>query len=160
MRVYHLTCKKRMGKEVLEEYPDIQAVDAGLVAGKDHLEYAVEQAEKAFKRGTNICSDPKIEALVRASAQRQIKKALELFGVNNSREVYVLCEKLPSGILKKYDCVEDSSDDITRDKYEALKKAFNVEDAEISAVSGDKFEERLKALKSIIKERIALLETL
>jgi KEOPS complex subunit Cgi121 len=157
MRARYLKCRRPLDKEVLRKYPDIQVVDAKFVAGRDHLEFAIAQAEKAFKRGTNICNDPLIEPLLRASGQRQIKKALELFGINNSREVFILSEKLPSELLEDYSCVEKNAD-INLEKYEVLKKAYGVDEAEIAATAGKGFDEKVKTLKNIIKERIALIE--
>lgn len=155
--MFYLECRKSLGPDVVDKYPRLQVLDAGLIAGKEHLEYAVEQAEKAFKRGCNISADPLIEIIVRASAQRQIRKALETLGVKNSRRVYVLCEELPPRLLEEYGCVE-CEEEITRDKYDALKEAFKVGEKEISAVAGRDFGERAEALVEIIKERIALLE--
>ncbi len=158
MEVHYLKCRKPLGPGVIDRYPRLQVLDAGLIAGKEHLEYAVKQAEKAFERRCNISGDPLIEPIVRASAQRQIRKALEAFGVKNSRRVYVLCDELPSGLLDEYGCVECEPEPLTRDSYDALKKAFKVGEKEISAVAGREFEERARALLEIIKERIALLE--
>lgn len=157
MRVYCLRCRKPLGKEVVERFKGIQVVDARYVAGREHLEFALAQAEKAFEQGSNISKDPMIELLVRASAQRQIKKALELFGVNNSREVYIIGEELPSGLVHSYGC-EEVEPRITRGKYGRLREKFGVGEAEIAAVAGHDYEARVEALKNIIKERIALLE--
>ncbi len=158
MRVYYIECSKPLGVEVLDRYPYIQVLDAGRIAGREHIEYALSQAEKAFQRGSNISGDPLIEAIVRASAQRQIKKALEIFGVKKSRKVYIMSEELPSELLSEYGCMEKNEDAITEEKYKVLKETYGIGEKEISAVAGEEFEERVMALKNIIKERIALLE--
>jgi KEOPS complex subunit Cgi121 len=157
MKVYCLRCRKALGKEVVEKYRDIQVVDARYVAGREHLEFALTQAEKAFKRGSNISNDPMMEVLVRASAQRQIKKALELFGVNGSREVYIIGKELPLELIRSYGC-EEVEPRISRGKYRRLKEKFGIGEAEIAAVAGRDYEARVEALKNIIKERVALLE--
>jgi tRNA threonylcarbamoyladenosine modification (KEOPS) complex Cgi121 subunit len=159
MRVYSLKCRRTIGKEIIEEYRDLQVIDSMYVAGKEHLEFALAQAEKAFQRKTNISKDPLMEVIVRASAQRQIKKALETYGVQNSKSVYVLGEELPRELLDDYGCVEAELG-IDENKYEDLVDKFEVTEEEIGAITGASFNERVKALKEIIKERIALLETM
>lgn len=158
LKAYYIECSRPLGSEVFDKYPHIQVLDAGLIAGRDHIEHALSQAKKAFERGSNISSDPLIEPIVRASAQRQIKKALDIFGIKNSRKAYVLAGELPVELLTEYGCVERGGEDITGEKYEALKKAFSIREAEISAVAGKEFKDRVKALQDAIKERITLLE--
>lgn len=159
MRVYCLRCSRALGKEVIEKYRNIQVIDSRYVFGKEHMEFALAQAEKAFQRKTNISKELMIEVLVRASAQRQIKKALELYGVDNSGEVYVLSDALPPELIRSYGCVE-ATPKIDPDKYEKLKETFGIGEAEIAAVAGEGYEARVEVLKNIIKERIALLEVL
>lgn len=159
MKVYCLKCRRPFGREVVEKYRDLQVIDSRYVAGKEHLEFALAQAEKAFQRKTNISKDLMMEALVRASAQRQIKKALETYGVQNSKSVYVLGKELPKALLDDYGCVE-AAPGIDEKKYEDLKDKFEVTEEEIDAIAGSGFDERIAALKEIIKERIALLEAM
>jgi KEOPS complex subunit Cgi121 len=159
MKVHCLKCSRTLGKEVVEKYRDIQVIDSRYVAGKEHLEFALAQAEKAFQRKTNISKDLMMEALVRASAQRQIKKALETYGVQNSKSVYVLGEELPRSLLDDYGCIEVSPG-IDERRYRDLKERFEVTEEEVDAIAGASFDERVDALKGIIKERIALLEVL
>lgn len=159
MRAIPLRCAKAVPKEALARYPGVQLLDARLVAGLEHIEFAIAQAERAFQRGENISSDPLIEVLVRASAERQIKRALEVFGLKGSREVVLLCQEVPEALLQEYGCHEDPSVlEIGKEKYEALKEAFGVGEAELNAVAGEDFVERSKALVEAIKERIAILQ--
>ena len=159
MKVYSLKCSKALGKEVIEEYRALQVIDSKYVFGREHLEFAFSQAEKAFQRKTNISKDLMMEVLVRASAQRQIKKALEIYGVQNSKLIYALGEELPKELLDDYGCIE-AKPGIDERKYEDLVDKFEVTVEEIGAVAGAGFDERVKALKEIIKERIALLEAM
>ncbi|MEK6976770.1 MAG: KEOPS complex subunit Cgi121 [Candidatus Hydrothermarchaeota archaeon] len=159
MKAIPLRCAKAVPKEALKRYPGVQFLDARLVAGMEHLEFAISQAEKAFQRGENISSDPLFEVLVRASAQRQIKRALELVGLKGGREVILLCHEVPEALLQEYGCREDPGVlAIGRDKYELLKEAFGIGEAELDAVAGEGFAERSTALVEAIKERIAILQ--
>ncbi len=159
MKVYCLKCSRALGKEVVEKYRDLQVIDSRYIYGKEHLEFALSQAEKAFQRKTNISKDLMMEVLVRASAQRQIKKALETHGVQNSKSVYALGKELPRALLDDYECVE-AEPGIDERKYKELKGRFEVTEEEIGAIAGTGFDECIEALKEIIKERIAMLEVI
>lgn len=155
MNVFCLRCRKPVGVEVLKKFKDMQVIDSRLVAGNEHIKFAISQAEKSFKRLENVSSNFFIEVLVRASGQRQIKKALSLFGVRNSRRVVVISNELPRDFLKEYCCVEE---DVKIDgrKYSAIKKQFEITEKEISTIGIEKNE----ALKSLVKDRIALIPAL
>lgn len=159
MKAFCLKCSKPLGKEVIGKYKELQVVDSKYVFGKEHLEHALSQAEKAFSRGTNVSKEILIEVLVRASAQRQIKKAFEIYGVQESKTIYVLGEELPRALMEEYSCKVHASR-IDEGKYEDLKEKFAVAEEEIRAVAGPGFDERFEALRMIIKERISLLETM
>lgn len=155
MKIIALKCRRPLNKEVLKRYKHVQIIDSRLIAGEEHIEFAVEQAEKAFKRAENLSNDFFIEVLVRASTQRQIKKAIEIFGLRNSREAILICREFPKEILKEYKC-EEASLEIDEKKYERIKELFNIDENEIrtAARSGEKKE---NVLKNIVKERIALI---
>ena len=59
----------------------IQLLDANGIAGQKHLLHGVIHGINAFKRGENLANDLGIEICIRLSAQRQISKALEIFGL-------------------------------------------------------------------------------
>ncbi len=159
MKAIPLRCTKAVPKEALERYKGVQLLDARLVAGMGHLEFAMAQAERAFQRGENISSDPLFEVLVRASAQRQIKRALEVFGLKGGREVVLLCHEVPEALLQEYGCREDPGVlEVGPGKYELLKEAFGIGEAELDAVAGEDPGARLNALVEAIKERIAILQ--
>ncbi len=161
LKIIPLKCKLALNKEVLEKLHGVQIVDSRCVAGEEHLRFAIEQAEKAFKRGENVSRDFLVEVLVRASAQRQIKVALDIFGLRDSKQVVAICESLPQEFFGSYGCeVSEEVLKISEEKYEALKKTFHVAEKEIAAVADTDFPSRCAALQSIIKERIALLPAL
>ena len=62
-----------------EEYDcAVQAFDARAVAGRSHLETAVDRATRAVDRGENIADDPSVEILLWAAGRRQIDQAIAL----------------------------------------------------------------------------------
>jgi KEOPS complex subunit Cgi121 len=158
-QILPLRCRIPVGKEVLEKYPGIQVLDARYIAGEDHLRFAVSQAEKAAERGRNLSPNPLYEVLLRASAQRQIRKAIEAFGVEGSREIIALGEEIPRGFLEEYGCRSAPEIfEVDEEKFEALKEFFSLSEEEIEAMAGGEVGERRVALREAIKERIALLE--
>ena len=62
----------------------VTAFDARYVAGRRHLETAVERANRAFAREDAIADDRGIEILLYAAGRRQIERALEM-GVGEGR---------------------------------------------------------------------------
>ncbi|MCS7125264.1 MAG: KEOPS complex subunit Cgi121, partial [Candidatus Bathyarchaeota archaeon] len=70
---------------------EIQFFDAELVASWQHLYFAALNAIKAFKNGENISKNLAVETLLYASAQRQIRKAVDSLGIKrNTCEIAVL----------------------------------------------------------------------
>jgi len=56
----------------------IQALDARYIVDREHLQRAVELADRAFERGDNIAEDRAVEILLYVAGTRQISRALEL----------------------------------------------------------------------------------
>ncbi len=139
----------------------IQVINADMVAGKEHLEHAINQAIKAFNKGRNIAKNILLEVLVRLSGQRQIRHAIDKFGIKPGVRNIVIISKdksLIESFVKKYKCKED--EDILKvdeEKYKRLKEIFGIEDSEIEAFNPKNFEEKIDILKKLIIERIALL---
>ena len=81
-------------KAAREETPQtacIQFFDAELVATWQHLYFAVLNALLAFRNERNISKSVAMEVILYASAQRQIRKAIQLVGVKrDSANVAVL----------------------------------------------------------------------
>lgn len=63
----------------------IQLINARGIAGKKHILQATLQAIKAFERNNNMAKDLGLEICVRASAQRQISRALKILGIGNGK---------------------------------------------------------------------------
>ena len=56
----------------------VQAFDARYVAGRRHLETAVDLANRSMRRGENVATDRAVEILCYAAGRRQIDRALEM----------------------------------------------------------------------------------
>jgi KEOPS complex subunit Cgi121 len=56
----------------------VQAFDARYVVSRNHLERAVELADRAFERGENVARDRGVEILLYVAGRRQIDRALSV----------------------------------------------------------------------------------
>jgi len=143
----------------------VQLFDANLVASWEHLFFAAVNALRAFKTSLNISNDPAVEALLYASGQHQIRKAVELLGVKpSSSSVAVLImaatgkeanETLTavSDLLQGRIC--DQILEVTKEKTQPIKEFFGISDLELEASSrGESLE---KTLTNIVIEHVALL---
>ncbi len=156
MNVLSLRCSQPADLETILKFSGVQAIDSTLLFGLEHLEFAIQKAKTAFERGDCISSNILIEAVIRASGQRQIKKALEMYGLNGSKEIVLFGEAIPQDLLE---LLEGESFDIKMDekRISNLKKAFNIEDKEIEVFKHLPEED---ALKELILERVALVSLL
>ena len=159
MRYFCLRCDRPVDRGALERHKGLQIIDSSNVAGREHIEFALKEAESAFEEGVNLSRNPLVEVVVRVSAQKQISKALELFGLKDSREIIAIGDKLPDGFVEEFKCKEmDLKMDTAR--YERVKKAFGIDDVEILSLADKGFESRAKILMGLVKERIALIQVL
>lgn len=157
---------ERVRREAREAH--VQFFDAKLIAGQQHLYFAAVNALKAFEKKSNISSSLAIEALLYASAQRQIRKAVDTLGVKqDSSQVVVLiiaenrqgiddCLKIVSRLIpgERNDAVLE----LTDEKIGGIKKLFGISDLEIEAKLRRKGLER-EALADLVIEHVALLAT-
>jgi len=145
---------------------EVQFFNAELIAGWEHLYFAVLNALKAFENKLNISNSLAVEILLFASAQRQIKKAVELLGIKpSSSKVAVLIladtklrtnktlETASHLILGKRD---DSVLELTNEKFDGIRKLFGISESELNAKLEKKGMER-KALTDLVIEHVALL---
>jgi tRNA threonylcarbamoyladenosine modification (KEOPS) complex Cgi121 subunit len=157
---------ERVRREVREAH--VQFFDAKLIAGHQHLYFAALNALKAFEKKSNISSSLAVEALLYASAQRQIRKAVDTLGVKqDSSEVAVLiiaenkqgtndCLKIVSGLVPGER--EDAVLELTDEKIGDIRKLFGISDLEIDAKLRRKGLEK-EALADLVIEHVALLAT-
>jgi tRNA threonylcarbamoyladenosine modification (KEOPS) complex Cgi121 subunit len=145
---------------------EAQFFDAELIAGWEHLYFAVLNALKAFENKVNISNSLAVEILLYASAQRQIKNAIESIGIKTgSLDVAVVV--LAETELKANEILENVSqlilgkrDDtvlaLTEKKSDSIKKLFNISETELNAKLEKKHMEK-KALTDLVIEHVALL---
>lgn len=154
MDILPISCKKDVTLEAIKDYPGFQVVSPRLVAGRVHLEFAVDQARLAKERDETITKNFFVEIMVRASALKQISRALASFGIDKTKEVILVYEEKPTKFLEDFECQENPSLlDITPEKMDALKEYFGITEKELATVPMPPEE----AIVEIIKERIALL---
>jgi KEOPS complex subunit Cgi121 len=144
---------------------EVQFFDAELVATWQHLYFAVLNALTAFKNKQNISKALAIEIMLYASAQRQIRKAMELIGIkpNSSKIVVIAVGEDPKtvetalSIVSKH--VEAERDEnileVTDAKAKKIQEAFEISDLEIETVA--KGDDLKGALVDLVIERMALL---
>jgi KEOPS complex subunit Cgi121 len=125
-------------KDITNNSCVIQLLNADGIAGKEHILHAAEQAIKAFKRKQNIANDLGLEICVRASAQRQISKALEILGLkkglNNICAVIINCD---SGVDKELELLLGKTDDtILKPDIYSLNELYQISDEEIENSGG------------------------
>ena len=146
----------------------VQFFDAKFVAGYEHLYFAVLNALTAFKNGLSISKNLAIEILLYAAAERQIRNAVQLLGVreDTAKVAVVVLAESKDEVVKALDKVssiikaeeDESILEIDDEKFETIKKLFNISDLELEAKLERKGLEK-EALKDLIIERVALLVT-
>lgn len=146
----------------------VQALDAGLVAGHDHLESAVAHANRAVARGEAVADDRGVEVLCYAAGVRQIDRALEL-GVDPGpgvRDVVVVVDEGRVGVPATQAPLGGPGDEaaaaaavaealvpastLGTATADALAERFDVTDAERAATDA--------SLETLVRERVALLD--
>jgi tRNA threonylcarbamoyladenosine modification (KEOPS) complex Cgi121 subunit len=146
---------------------EVQLFNADLVATWQHLYFAALNALLAFKTKRNLSKSLALETALYASAQRQIKKALDLIGIKPDAEnvaVLVLSSEATSaeaGFLAVTKRVSSEPDEAVLELSEAkirkIRNAFDVSDLELKAVSSSN--DAGQALVDLVIERVALLST-
>ncbi len=146
---------------------DVQFFDASLIAGWEHLYFAAINALKAFRNGTNISKSVAVEALLYASAQRQISAAVDLIGLKkDTSEIVVLgvadsSEMAARTILETSKLVpgvrDDSVVDFHDEKIIEIRELFEITDTELTANSSGS--QGKDALVDLVIEHMALLVT-
>ena len=157
----------KINRKQITRNADIQFFDAEFIATKEHLLFAVINALEAFKNKTNLSKTPAMETMLYASAQRQIKKAIQKCGIKpsttnmaatiigeNSTELKNAAKAISIAIDAKLD---QSVLELSTSKSDKIKKAFQISNIEINTVS--KNGNCQEALVNLVVERVALLAT-
>ncbi|NIA09454.1 MAG: hypothetical protein GWP10_06940 [Nitrospiraceae bacterium] len=137
----------------------VQALNADLLSGARHIQFAVEKAIRSFESGKNIANNPGMEIMLYASGGRQIEKALDL-GVKrgeNRVAIVLVGENVTDESVIDIKNLLDSEDasivDYSDSKKEDLLNIFNITAAELEAVGEDKIPE-------LVLERVALVDVI
>lgn len=133
-----------------DENCTIQLLDSHGIAGKEHICHATLHALNAFERNENIANDLGLEICVRASAQRQISKALDLLGIKTGDmdicAVFIGCNEDMIGKLEVI--LGKRHDEVLKPDEDRLKRIYNVSEEEIETAG---------SISNAMVERTALL---
>ncbi|MEF8855988.1 MAG: KEOPS complex subunit Cgi121 [Haloplanus sp.] len=149
----------RLGEISDEHGCTIQAFDARYVAGRRHLERALELADRAIERDDAIADDRGVEVLCYAAGRRQINRALAMGVQEGETPAVVLVAVQDEGeragdgnetaaaeairaLLKPADTLGEFDPDTVR-------AFFEVGDDEVAATDA--------GLEDLVVERVALL---
>jgi tRNA threonylcarbamoyladenosine modification (KEOPS) complex Cgi121 subunit len=146
---------------------EIQLFDANLVATWQHLYFAALNALTAFRNKENISRSLSMETMLYASAQHQIRKAMEIIGIKPSTKavaVLIVGEKpvtVETVLAKTAKRIGGKEDEevlgLTEEKMLKIRAAFGISDAELRTSSRKSGSEQ--ALIDLVVERMALLST-
>ena len=158
-------------KNIAHEYDvTIQALDAELIAGEEHIISAVKKAIRATAMKRNITSDIGLEILLYAAGRRQIERALAM-GVSVSEaekrvaivivdasarvrgDLEMVAEEIKGKIGIQEEPILELELEYNENKKEKIKKFFDITEAELKAVGKSK-------LKMLVLERVAMLDVL
>lgn len=129
----------------------VQAFDARYVAGRRHLESAVERANRSIDRDENVATDRAVEILCYAAGRRQISQAMEMGVGEGTTPVLVVVDgpDEPS-VASEVESLIGPGDAFERSDPERVASFFDVTDAEREASDA--------SLQSLVRERVALLD--
>ncbi|MFB6108480.1 MAG: KEOPS complex subunit Cgi121 [Haloplanus sp.] len=134
----------------------VQVFDARYVVDREHLERAVERADRAIARGENVARERSVEILCYAAGRRQIEEALTV-GVEEGRTpVVAVVDDADGDAARERAASEavaallDPAETLGAFDAERVRSFFDVSDAELGVVDGD--------LAALVHERVALLD--
>jgi len=145
---------------------EFQLLDLSLIAGKEHLYFSILNALYAFKNKKNFSRNLGIEILLYASAQKQIKNAIEIIGAKPHQPMVLIAlnsseEKIKNFFSKASKFFEVNIEDSileewSEEKLQKIKETFKISKEEIEAIKINKISIS-EILKKLVIERIALL---
>ncbi len=134
-----------------------QAMDAGAVCGRVHLESALVHARGAFARGNNMARTLWVEWVLCAAGVRQVDVAFKRVGIRPGTEVFAILllsdeeavtEEVSQAFLGSLDLERDER---VLDCSEDALRRLGVGDAELAAVPRESWTD-------LALERVALLD--
>lgn len=157
----------KANRKQIQENVDLQFFDAELIATKEHLYFAILNALQAFQNKTNISKSLAMEALLYASAQRQIQRAIQRCGIKpetTSMAVIIIGQyptQLKTMLGAISTCVGVEPDEtvleISSFKEHKIMETFQITDQELTSVM--KNGNRAEAVVNLVIEQVALLAT-
>jgi KEOPS complex subunit Cgi121 len=147
-----------------EKKVTIQAMNAKMVYGSDHLVSASEHAIRAFSQGTNATNSLSLEILLYASGERQIQKAIKKMGVRTGKQsiAFVLVdEKKHKEVRTTYDSLIDDllsvfhfvrDDKVLEGDSDTLKR-FGISTEELRTIPESKYGD-------LILEKVAMVDVI
>lgn len=144
----------------------VQAFDARLIGGRDHLKTAVEHANRSVAREANVATDRSIEILCYAAGTRQIEEAMGIGVSQGITPVVVVVDQGLLGVPESQAPLGDQADaeaavtavrellapadTLGRIDHDAVMRFFEISETERDATSAD--------LETLVIERVALLD--
>ncbi len=169
IREFRITNYDKICEELLKDNQqvEVQLLDAQKILDSKHIYFSTLNALKAFKKKKNISKNLAMEILLYTSGQRQIKFAIDNFGLKKGKMGVVLIgignkkdelEKLLRKIKELFDIEVDDSliEALSKKKIELIKSVFDISDIEIETIKREG-ETLKKILRKLIIERMALL---
>ncbi len=156
-----------LSKSLSTDSLTVQLMNGLLIADDIHLLSAAQNAVNAFSGNYMLSRTLDVELIVFASAQRQIGKALEEFGVHddldhvaavvideNQRSVEDTLEKITKTIGKEFPIPFEAS----QERFERVKKYFDIDEKEIEVfTNSNDIIERQNALAKCVVSRVSLV---
>jgi len=139
----------------------IQAVDAELIYGKNHLISASKHAQRAFEQRKNLTNSLAMEILLYASGEKQIQKAIKKMGVKegSGNIAFIfdetqgekngkISDKIIDEILDTLDLIKDNK--VLEGDRDTLRK-FGITQKELKTVPENKYGD-------LILEKVAMVD--
>lgn len=129
----------------------VQAFDARYVAGRRHLETAVELANRSMRRGENVATDRAVEILCYAAGRRQIDNALEMgLEPGTTPAIVVVDGSDEDRVAEQVEDLLTPTGTLDRSDPERVATFFDVTEREMAASDA--------SLQDLVCERCALLD--
>lgn len=128
----------------------IQLINARGIAGEKHILQATLQAIKAFEMNNNMAKDMGLEICVRASAQRQISRAIKILGIDKGKmDICLVAVDCDEHILRMVGEVLGNRDhEVLNADVNTLQEMYEISPEEIKSAGN---------IERVMMERTALL---
>lgn len=134
----------------------VQLLDARGIGGEEHIANATIHAINAFKRGNNIANDLGMEICVRASAQRQISRAIKILGLKEGNmDICAVLVGCHSTKLENQECDDSFNRDSCNNETIIEKELNNLFTRADNVLEAD--ESTLKEIYDVKNEEIEVL---